>query len=167
MRNTATASITVALTAFVLAACSSLDCPLNNRVYATFKLMGDVDTLTDTLTIATPRTADNLGEDTVLINRLTDADSLSLPMSYTRDEDTFFFEITQKDTQARTRDTVWVDKENQPHFESVDCNPAMFHTITGVRHTNNAIDSIKINYNKVTYNDSHAHFLIYFKKRGY
>ena len=66
-----------------------------------------------------------------------------------------------------TTDTVWVEKQNLPHFESVDCNPAMFHTIKGVRTTHHAIDSIKINNDKVTYNDTKPHFLLYLKERNY
>lgn len=149
-----------------LSACSSIDCPLNNRTYASFKLAGDVTKLVDTLTISTPRNIDNPEEDTVLINRLVDTDSLSLPMSYQRTEDIYIFTFVQKDTELKTIDTLWVSKENEPHFESVDCNPVMFHTIKDVSFTQRAIDSIKVNYNKVTYNDAKAHFLIYLKNRG-
>lgn len=149
-----------------LSACSSIDCPLNNRTYASFKLAGDVTKLVDTLTVSTPRNIDNPEEDTVLINRLVDTDSLSLPMSYQRTEDIYIFTFVQKDTELKTIDTLWVSKENEPHFESVDCNPVMFHTIKDVRFTQRAIDSIKVNYNKVTYNDAKAHFLIYLKNRS-
>ena len=149
-----------------LSACSSIDCPLNNRTYASFKLAGDVTKLVDTLTVSTPRNIDNPEEDTVLINRLVDTDSLSLPMSYQRTEDIYIFTFVQKDTELKTIDTLWVSKENEPHFEPVDCNPVMFHTIKDVRFTQRAIDDIKVNYNKVTYNDAKAHFLIYLKKRG-
>lgn len=149
-----------------LSACSSIDCPLNNRTYASFKLAGDVTKLVDTLTVSTPRNIDNPEEDTVLINRLVDTDSLSLPMSYQRTEDIYIFTFVQKDTEFKTIDTLWVSKENEPHFESVDCNPVMFHTIKDVRFTQRAIDDIKVNYNKVTYNDAKAHFLIYLKNRG-
>lgn len=149
-----------------LSACSSIDCPLNNRTYASFKLAGDVTKLVDTLTVSTPRNIDNPEEDTVLINRLVDTDSLSLPMSYQRTEDIYIFTFVQKDTELKTIDTLCVSKENEPHFESVDCNPVMFHTIKDVRFTQRAIDDIKVNYNKVTYNDAKAHFLIYLKNRG-
>lgn len=149
-----------------LSACSSIDCPLNNRTYASYKLAGDVTKLVDTLTVSTPRNIDNPEEDTVLINRLVDTDSLSLPMSYQRTEDIYIFTFVQKDTELKTIDTLWVSKENEPHFESVDCNPVMFHTIKDVRFTQRAIDDIKVNYNKVTYNDAKAHFLIYLKNRG-
>ena len=49
-----------------LTACSSVDCPLNNVVYAKYKLMGDVTKLSDVLTITTVR-AD--GTDTILLNQ--------------------------------------------------------------------------------------------------
>ena len=52
------------------ASCSSIDCPMNSLVYTQYQLMrpdGRVDTLADTLTISTQRTAD--GSDSVLINR--------------------------------------------------------------------------------------------------
>ena len=154
------------ITGLGLSACSSIDCPLNNRTYASFKLAGDVTKLVDTLTVSTPRNIDNPEEDTVLITRLVDTDSLSLPMSYQRTEDVYIFTFVQKDTELKTIDTLWVSKENEPHFESVDCNPVMFHTIKDVRFTQRAIDDIKVNYNKVTYNDAKAHFLIYLKNRG-
>lgn len=148
---------------FMLAACSSIDCPLNNRVYATFRLDGDITKMEDTLTVAVPRSIDYKDNDTVVINRLADFDSIALPMSYQRTTDVYVFTIKQKDSEMRTTDTVWVEKENNPHFESVDCNPQFFHTITDVKFTTEAIENITINYNKVTYNDGKAHFLVRFK----
>lgn len=50
-----------------LAACSSIDCPLNNVVYAKYKLKGDVTKLEDYLTVTTKR-AD--GNDTILLTSL-------------------------------------------------------------------------------------------------
>lgn len=155
------------LAAFLLAACSSIDCPLNNRVMASYKLAGDVASLTlDTLTVSTLRSQSE-GDDTVLVNRAFGVDSISLPMSYSRAEDEFYFAFSPVLDDATTRpaaiDTVWVEKSNEAHFEAVDCSPAMFHTITGVRHTTHAIDSIRINYPHVTYNDAKAHFLVYLK----
>ena len=70
-------------------ACTTFDCPLYNKVYAKVKLAGDVKTLADTLSVSIPRNMDDDGSDTVVINRLTATDSLSLPMSYQRDEDIY------------------------------------------------------------------------------
>lgn len=145
--------------------CSSIDCPLNNRVYAKFPINGDASLRQDTLTVSTTR-ATSEGNDTVLVNRLTGADSLSVPMSYGHDRDAYYFTLVRYATADATTDTVWVDKTNTPHFESVDCSPSMFHDITGVSHTRHNIDSIVINNNKVTYNDAKAHFRIYFKARS-
>ena len=92
--------------------CSSVDCPLNNTVYANYKLMGKVKTLPDTLTIWTSR---NDGNDTILINQQVNTDSFTLPVSYARDRDILYFRTNH------TMDTVTIDKTNIPHFESVDC----------------------------------------------
>lgn len=37
--------------------CSTLDCPLNNTTYTKYKLMGNIKTLQDTMTISTTKTA--------------------------------------------------------------------------------------------------------------
>lgn len=72
-----------------LAACSSIDCPLNNKVYAKYKLVGGSDSDGTMLTVTTPLSqAEN--DDSVLINRMEYPDSISLPMSYSHAEDTFF-----------------------------------------------------------------------------
>lgn len=154
--------IPILLTALTaLAGCTSLNCPLNNTVYTKYRLQGDITTLSDTLTISTTRTA---GTDSVLINLDVNVDSFSLPMSYSQPEDIFYFEM--RDTLGNVRmDTVRVRKENQPHFESVDCSPAFFHTITGIQTTHHRIDSIVINKKDVNYDVSTPHFHIYFGYR--
>lgn len=149
-----------------ITACSSIDCPLNSLVYTQYQLRnaaGLVDTLYDTLTISTQRAID--GNDSVLVNRNVKTTEFSLPISYAHPQDVFFFETIDTLTKATTYDTVTVTKEDRPHFESVDCSPAYFHTITGVSCTNNAIDSIVINYPDVNYDTSRKHFNIYFKHR--
>lgn len=162
MQNKITKTI-AAMAVAMSVACSSIDCPLNNRTYMSMKLTGNKAVLEDTLTIAIQRSADNPEEDTVLINRQTGLDSLSVPMSYARTEDVYYLTLVQKDTRKKTVDTIRVTKQNEQHFESIDCAPAVFHTIEGVRFTQHAIEDIKINNNKVTYNDPKAHLLIYIK----
>lgn len=141
--------------------CSSIDCPLNSRVYATYKLVGSTEKIVDTLSVSTT-ISEAEGNDTVLINRVINVDSVSLPMSYSRAEDTFYFTFHSA-SDTTLCDTVVVAKQDIPHFEAVDCNPAIFHTITGVRYTQNAIDSITINNNTVTYNAEKPHFIVYLK----
>ena len=162
MRRLTLITLACAAAASAAVSCSSIDCPLNNRVYAKILLGGDKGALGDTLTITSPRTPDD-DNDTVLINRLTATDSLRLPMSYARTRDTYFITLVQKETSATVTDTLWVEKTNLPHFESVDCGPNMFHDITAADVTHHSIDSVKVNNNKVTYNDAKAHLIIYFK----
>jgi len=153
--------IYIAIAAVALAGCSSIDCPLNNKVYATYKFEGGASSVPGILTVSTPR-AQAEGSDTVLVNLVSGVDSLSLPMSYVAPEDSLFFRFENEGLEPVT-DTVLVAKQNMPHFESVDCNPTFFHTITGIRHTDYAIENIEITNNNVTYNAAKAHFLIRFK----
>lgn len=148
-----------------LISCSSIDCPVQNRVYTTYGLLksdGTTDTLkVDTLSITTKRADDT---DTLLLNRAIGITNFELNISYTQPEDVFYF--TLLDTLGNTyRDTVCVQKENYPHFESVDCQAAYFHQLTDVRSTHHAIDSIVINYPTVNYDETHEHFHVYFKAR--
>lgn len=148
-----------------LISCSSIDCPVQNRVYTTYGLLkadGTTDTLkVDTLSITTKRADDT---DTLLLNRAIGITNFELSISYTQPEDVFYF--TLLDTLGNTyRDTICVQKENYPHFESVDCQAAYFHHLTDVRSTHHAIDSIVINYPTVNYDETHEHFHVYFKAR--
>lgn len=153
---------TVALLLFI-AACSSIDCPVQNAVYTIYKVYnsdGTPGSLADTLSISTTRRD---GIDSVLLNRSVNTASFNLPISYYDAEDTLFFEL--KDTVSVVMDTVYISKDNTPHFESVDCNISFFHFIKGVRWTRNAIDSIVINNQYVNYDLATEHFHIYFKAR--
>lgn len=154
------------IAAMLLAAsCASIDCPMDSLVYTQYQLRtasGAVDTLADTLTISTARTD---GYDSVLVNKSVRTTEFSLPISYANDEDIFFIETKDTLYGTVTLDTVTVTKENHPHFESVDCSPTFFHTITGASCTHNALDSVAIVNPDVNYDTSKKHFYIYFKHR--
>ena len=62
-------------------------------------------------------------------------------------------------------DTIWVQKEDYAHFESVDCHATYFHKITDIRHTDNIIESVDINNSNVNYDPKTEHFYIVFKAR--
>ncbi len=147
----------------LLAACSSIDCPMNNMVHTKYLLAGDVTTLTDTLTISTDIQD---GNDSVVINKQVNTDSLFLPISFQRPQDTFYFQI-RRTSGIQSIDTITVHKDNRPHFESIDCSPTFFHTIQQVTTTHHAIDSVVINNPQVSYDATKAHFLIFFKSRVY
>jgi hypothetical protein len=150
----------------VLVACSSIECPIENTVAVNYSVMryqnGEevADTLNDTLWVWSRR-AD--GDDTLLYNRGVNVRSFSLPASYQGPQDTLIF-LTVDTLQNFDVDTVWISKEDIPHFESVDCAVRYFHKITDVRSTHEAIDTIIINNSSVTYDSSVKHLYIHFKK---
>ena len=146
----------------IVLGCSTIDCPLNNRVYAKYKLAGEVKTLNKTLTIAADL---GDGNDSVIINKAEKTDSFELPMSYSMPIDTFYIDING--TTTNLRDTIAVTKTDMPHFESVDCSPAIFHKITAINYTQHAIDSIVIKQPNVTNNVTKSNFFIYFKSADF
>ena len=129
----------------LLAACESYDCTLNNYVgmYGAFDRDGVAVKITDTLTI-TAR-----GTNAVLLNRSVNTSSLNLPLSYWQPEDTLV--LTIQGTDYLLRDTIWVTKTNQVHYESPDCPTTVFHTIQNVRNTNEFIKSITVIRSSVNY----------------
>lgn len=156
--------VIVLTVALAVCGCSSIDCPVQNtvRTYYLLQSTGNkADTLRDTLTIRSKR-AD--GKDTLLLDRLAQKTTFSLPVGYTTPEDIFVFNF--KNNQYAAVDTVWVKKENYPHFESVDCSAAYFHQLTAIRSTHNAIDSINIINPTVDYESQTVHFHLYLKKRN-
>lgn len=144
-----------------ISACSSTDCPLSSGVLSRYKLMGSVKKLADTLTISTQR---HTSGDTILLNKAVNVDSFDLPMSFQGNEDVLFLSVT--DTNKVTwKDTIRITKTNEPHFESVDCAAAFFHTIQKVTFSRNAIDSVVVHKSKVTNDNSQTHFYLYFKSQ--
>jgi len=76
----------------------------------------------------------------VLINQVTAVSRIQVPMSYFNDVDTLVFNY-ENITQA---DTLYITKENYPHVDYPECGVYQFHTITGIRFTNVAFDTIQI-----------------------
>lgn len=149
----------------LLAACSSIDCPLNNRVYTKYALRtanGERDTLRLYATISTNRTD---GSDSVLINSQQNITSFSLPISNAQPRDSFFVELSEELSSPLSLDTIVVSKEDRMHFESTDCAASYFHNITAVSTTHHAIDSVAIINHAVNYDTSKNHFYIYFTPR--
>lgn len=147
-----------------LTACSSIDCPVQNLVETHYALMdadGIPDILdTDTLNIWTRRVD---GTDTLVLNSLCgEASTFSLPISYTQPEDIFFLRLSTIE-KVSYQDTIYIKKENYPHFESVDCQAAYFHKLTAVGTTHNFIDSVTIHHSQVNYDVSNTHIYIYLK----
>ena len=150
-------ALSVVLT--LLVACSSIDCPLNNAVSAVYTLGGEVTELSayDTLTIWAVR---GNGNDTVL-NRLASASTFELQMSYQQPTDELVFCLTDT-TDKQIMDTLYVNKTNEAHFESVDCQPNFFHHLTSLRCTHHMLDSVSIAEPHVNYDNTKTNIYLYF-----
>lgn len=155
--------VVVALLATLLVcACSSIDCPVQNTVYSVYQLQTAderVDTLRDTLFVFSRRSD---GNDTLLFNAGIGLTSFALPVGYANPEDTLEFILVNRPNYI-VSDTVFIKKENIPHFESVDCSASFFHRLTAVRSSHNSIDTLTINNDFVDYDAQKAHFYIRFK----
>ena len=148
----------VTLLLFALSACSGIDCPLDNVVSMKCGLYSAEDEtslrLSDTLTVR----AGGI-KDTVLLNRAQGISDFLVPLRQGVTTDTLLFCFSNAERQSAT-DTVYVTHTNQPHFESIDCPLAVFHTVQSVRWTSHhlsamplTIDSIAIVRQLVDYED--------------
>jgi len=159
------------LSSLIISSCSSIDCPVENTVSVQYEIRdkaGNALPITDSLSVVTTRvdgqnillditTLEN--NQKVLLNRLIGRSSFSLPISYSHPEDVLYFCFT--DSVKTLVDTVWIKKDDIPHFESVDCAAAFFHELTNVRHTHNVIDSLVLINTSVTYDVNTVHFYLY------
>ena len=143
-----------------LASCSSIDCSVNSLVRTQYQFTnsdGNALTLLDSLSVVTT-TKD--GKDTTILNKGVNISTFQLPISYSHPEDILVFQFSGSNGLS-TADTVWVKKNDYPHFESVDCNAIFFHQLTDVRYTRNCLDSIVIKNPSVTNDDQVVHLYIY------
>ncbi|MCR5819783.1 MAG: hypothetical protein K6F94_02370 [Bacteroidaceae bacterium] len=121
-------------------ACDNISCPLNNTVECKYTFCdedGTAISIADTLTVTA------IGTDSVIINRLVNGSSMSLPVSFYAPADTIILTFT--DTLSRqATDTIWMEKTSTPHFDDPSCPIHMWHTISAVSSTHSLIDSIVI-----------------------
>lgn len=159
--------VIVILLIAAVTSCVSVDCPVENRVetiYTLKKPSGATDTMgVDTLTIWTHRInyKDNK-RDSILLNRFCGAKAtvFGIFVSHTLPEDSFFVRLKTENGVNEWLDTICIQKENYPHFESVDCHATYFHKITDLKTTRHGIDSITIQNREVSY-DKVEHFFLY------
>ena len=140
-----------------LTACSTIDCPVENTVSVQYEIRdkaGKELAITDSLSIVSTRQ----DGDYVVLNRLSDKSSFSIPISYAYPEDVLFFCFKNLDNDSIVVDTVCIEKDDFPHFESVDCNASFFHEITNVQYTRHYIDSLVLLNKSVTYDQTTVHF---------
>jgi hypothetical protein len=140
-----------------LTACSTIDCPVENTVSVQYEIRdkaGKELAITDSLSIVSTRQ----DGDYVVLNRLSDKSSFSIPISYAYPEDVLYFCFKNLDNDSIVVDTVCIEKDDFPHFESVDCNASFFHEITNVQYTRHYIDSLVLLNKSVTYDQTTVHF---------
>lgn len=144
----------ISIVALLVAACTSINCPLNNTVASVWRFS---ETLGGSLTVSSDLQD---GSDTVIINSQSAVDSLSMPMSYAAATDTFTltYATTAGDTLV---DRIMIKKTDTQHFESIECSPAVFHHIDEVTTDGVFIDSVAIRNPNVTYNTVSANIIIY------
>ena len=140
-----------------LTACSTIDCPVENTVSVQYEIRdkaGKELAITDSLSIVSTRQ----DGDYVVLNRLSDKSSFSIPISYAYPEDVLYFCFKNLGNDSIVVDTVCIEKDDFPHFESVDCNASFFHEITNVQYTRHYIDSLVLLNKSVTYDQTTVHF---------
>jgi hypothetical protein len=141
--------------------CSNINCPVQNTVALRCSIAdteGNEAKLADTLWVWTQRSD---GNDT-LLNRWVGPANFSLPISYSHPEDVLIFFVGSL-SNTWTLDTLWLQKNDIPHFESVDCAAHFFHDLTAVRSTHQGIDSVYINQQRVDYDPQRTNLIIRFK----
>lgn len=146
----------------LLAACSSVDCSINNKVNCIWNIVyadGDDVTPNYYITLTSVRSSD--GEDTIMVNLQQNAKTLSLPVSYVQEEDVMHFWVFQDPSTFLGYDEIKVTKTNTPVFESVDCDTRYNHKITSVATTHNFIDSVVVINADVTNIPSNENIRIY------
>lgn len=134
-----------------VSACDDSSCILYNSTYCECTFVNSEGmrvTILDTLTIRITRAN---GEDSILVNRSTRTNDLSLMLSTYKDVDSIYFDFT--DSLGVTRhDTLFIAKTNDPHFESPDCGTTYFHDIQSVRASGPFIKGIEVVHPQVYYN---------------
>ena len=143
----------------LIVSCSSIECPVNNMVVAVYDICdadGEPVALEDTLTVSTKL---RNGVDSVLLNKAVGVVGFSLPVSQDHPVDEFYFNFFGK--HYNVTDTVWIEKDDIPHFESIECKATFFHELKGVSYTEHVIDSLVIKKAFVDYDDKTTHINIY------
>ena len=96
------------------------------------------------------------GRDSIVVNYVTNAKELTLPMSYTSECDTVLFNFYD-----RHYDTLYIKHSNIPIYQSMECGVIMHHRLTGITNTTNMIDSMVIKERNVNF-DHNENIKIYF-----
>ncbi len=89
----------------------------------------------------------NVRRDTILVNKSSSRSEVSVPMSYLNPADTLIF---QYESISRG-DTLIVSHKSHAHVELPECGAHYYHTLTGIKSTDAAIDHVEIVNSEVNY----------------
>lgn len=154
------AGIVAALCCIVCSSCDSgYDCSLNNIAYNRIHFyttneygIESAYKYPEALTVSMMVN----GRDSIVVNHISNASELTLPVCYTSNCDTIVFNYASGIT-----DTLYVGHDNIPFYQSMECGVIMHHSLTGAEHTGNYIDSMAINSTIVNF-DNNENIKIYF-----
>ena len=96
------------------------------------------------------------GTDSVIINRMTEVSSITLPLRYTADSTELIFRYT-----AHLTDTLVIRHTNTPYFVSMDCGYQMKQSIAGARYTRRYLDSLYVSNSETSINGTENIQLFY------
>ena len=142
----------------LLLGCTNIDCPLDNQVemrlhFYNISSKAEV-ALIDSLSVRGLRGGTTL----LLLNRAFAKKSVNIPLNSAVDCDTLLFRFSG--TEITATDTLFVQHQRNPHFESLDCPASMFHTLKEVSIRSRAsgdtlitLDSVSIVNPNVKYED--------------
>ena len=85
--------------------------------------------------------------DTILVNNLSNANKVKIPMSYFSDNDTIIFAYNN----ISNRDTLYIAHDSYSNVELPECGTHRFHHLKSIRCTNSGIDHIDIVNPEVNY----------------
>ncbi len=149
----------LAIAVMTLIACDNgYDCYLENTAYNRIGFYSSTDSVTGKYALPETLTVSIMinGTDSILVNHITDADGLQLPMSYTNSCDTVIFSYNDAIT-----DTLYVAHENILYYQSMECGTVMYHKLDSITHTDRFIDSVSIVQQYVKF-DPNENVKIYF-----
>lgn len=130
-----------------VAACSNIDCPLDNVVLMQCNFYSSETQsplkLADSLSV---RLAAN---GLTVVNTSTGVEKFLAPLKDSGECDTLLLHFSNTQGQLAT-DTLVVEHRPQPHFESLDCPPSFFHTLTAVRATSHPLAEMPLTVDSVS-----------------
>lgn len=139
-----------------MTACSNIECPLDNQVEMTLAFYDvqteQTTTISDTLTVYGLKK----GTEQLYFNRGTGIKSLKLSLNPAAQCDTLLLRFSNP-THYYV-DTLVVNHTPLPHFESLDCPAAVFHTLRSVRWVGHALTLYPLSVDSVAISNSNVHY---------